>query len=143
MLSKKRQNFYPQSRSPSIFGEVILGHLDMDDKQFHDWAVRKLAEDMKVEELEEFLTKCPSNELKHIFVVLNQKIIPALHLEGIPITKEECFKLFRLWFVRMTIATQNATPKDNTRQGNTTMILVASYAKIKVVSYRQIAGYVL
>ena len=102
-----------------------MGSLDLNDKEFHEWAVKKLAEDTRLEELEEFCTKYPPNELKHIFTVLDAKVIPILHSEGIPITQTECFKLFRAWFVRVAIATQNATPKDNTREGNTTNFFVA------------------
>lgn len=103
---------------------MYMGHLDLNDKEFHNWAVKKLAEETRLEELEEFCTKYPPNELKHIFSVLDAKVIPILHSEGIPMTKAECFKLFRVWFVKLAIATQNATPRDNTRQGNTTKIVV-------------------
>jgi hypothetical protein len=103
-----------------------MAHFDLDDKAFYDWAVRKIAKDTKIEEMEEFCTKYPPNELSHIFSVLEQRVIPILHSEGIPITKEQCFKLFRGWFVRMAIATQESTPKDNT-QGFDRANLVVKY----------------
>lgn len=125
MLTKKLRNPLPESHH--ISRELYMGHLDLNDKAFHEWAVKKLVEETRIEELEDFCTRYPPDELKHIFSVLDAKVIPLLHSEGIPITKPQCFKLFQIWFIRMTIATQNATPEDNTQQGNTTSFWVGHW----------------
>jgi hypothetical protein len=83
---------------------------NLSEKEFYDWAVRKIAEDTRLEELEDFIEKFPSEELKHIYTVLDEHVMPALTANGVPISKEECHKLFRSWFVR----TNSQTP---TREG--------------------------
>jgi len=84
-----------------------MNHWKLDDRQFHDWAVRKLADDIIREQLEIFCEKAPSEELKHLYKVLSENIIPILHSEGIPIKEDEVFKLFRSWFIDRLVASDD------------------------------------
>ena len=77
-----------------------MGHWDLPEKDFHDWAVKAVADIVMQEDKENFVDRFPPEELNHIYAILDEKVIPLLHAEGIPITKEEVFKMFRSWFIK-------------------------------------------
>ena len=77
-----------------------MKHLDLDSKAFYDWAVKKLADETRLEELQDFAERFPSDELKHIYGALDAEVIPVLARTGIPITREELRVMFLAWFVR-------------------------------------------
>ena len=76
-----------------------MASIDLNDKEFHAWAVKKLAYEVRLEELESFCKKMPPEELKHLYKVIEERLIPILHSEGIPIQKEQAFRIFRIWFL--------------------------------------------
>ena len=73
---------------------------NLNDKEFHEWAVKRLADQAVLDQLEAFSEKAPPEELIKIYSVLDKRVIPILWANHIPIEKEEVFRMFRAWFVR-------------------------------------------
>src|SRR5438132_1411006 len=77
-----------------------MTHWELDDHKFYQWAVRKIAEETRIEELEEFTEANPPEKLIRIYKVLDEQVMPVLTRNGIPISREEIHKMFRSWFVK-------------------------------------------
>jgi len=89
-----------------------MNPFDLSDKDAYDWAVKKVASDLLFEQKEEYARQFPSDELKHIYATLDEKIIIVLATNGIPITREELHKMFPSWFVK------RSSPKWNGDSNN-------------------------
>ena len=96
----------------------MMSHWNLNDKDFHDWAVKEVAKLVMFEQLEDFCEKAPPEELKQINKVLENQIIPILWSEAIPISKVDLFAMFRSWFVRNLSTNQTATTKKNNHESN-------------------------
>jgi hypothetical protein len=83
-----------------------LIHWNLDRNKFNDWAISKIMQIVVCENIEEFCEKSPPKELLHIYNVINNKIIPLLHSEGIPVTADECRKIFKQWFIEQRLPTK-------------------------------------
>jgi len=73
---------------------------DKNDKGLYEWAVQRLAREELLAQKEEFAAKFPSDELKHIYAVLDEQVVPLLATNGIPMTREEAHDVFLSWFVK-------------------------------------------
>jgi len=74
--------------------------MDPDSPEFKEWAAKKLAEILSLEEKEKLAEESPPEELKEIFRVVDYEVAPILDASGVPITREELAKMFAEWFVR-------------------------------------------
>jgi len=86
--------------------------MDTDSPEFKEWAAKKMAEILSLEEKERLAEESPPEELKEILRVLDYEVSPILDAFGVPVTREELAKMFAEWFVRR----EAAPPQDV--QGN-------------------------
>jgi hypothetical protein len=78
-----------------------------DDKEAYDWAVKAIAQELITIEKEDFVRKFAPDELKRIYSVIEESVMPALISRGIPISRSELREMFLSWFVR-----KDLTPKE-------------------------------
>jgi plastocyanin len=82
--------------------------MDSDSPEPREWASKKLAEILALEEKERLVEESPPEELKDIYRVLEYEVAPILDASGVPVTREELAKMFAEWFVR-----RNAAPEPD------------------------------
>ena len=78
----------------------MSGSVDPESPEFKEWAARRLAEALSLEEEGKRAQEAPPEELKEIFRVLDYDVAPILDASGVAITREELEKMFAEWFVR-------------------------------------------
>ena len=78
--------------------------MDTDSPEFKEWAAKKMAEILSLEEKERLAEESPPEELKEIFRVLDYEVSPILDASGVPVTREELGKMFAEWYVRREAA---------------------------------------
>jgi len=74
--------------------------MDTDSPEFKEWAAKKMAEILSLEEKGRLAAESPPEELKEIFRVLDYEVAPILDASGVPVEREELEKMFAEWFVR-------------------------------------------
>ena len=84
--------------------------MDSDTPEFKEWAAKKVAEILSLDEQEKLAEESPPEELKEIFRIIDHDILPVLDASGVEITREELTKMFAEWFVRRTSATRQQEP---------------------------------
>jgi predicted DNA-binding transcriptional regulator YafY len=94
-----------------------LIHWNLDRNKFNNWAIDKITDIVISEQIEAFCEKSPPQELLHLYEVVDEKVIPLLQLEGIPITKLEIRKIFRQWFIEQRLPTKLKQPDKTTEDG--------------------------
>lgn len=82
--------------------------MDTDSPEFKEWAAKRMAEILSLEEKERLAEESPPEELKEIFRVLDYEVSPILDASGVPVTREELAKMFAVWYVRR----EAAPPQD-------------------------------
>jgi plastocyanin len=80
--------------------------MDSDTPEFKEWAAKKIAEILSLEEQERLAEESPPEELKEIFRVIDYDVLPILDASGVEITRDELTKMFAEWFVRRGNSTQ-------------------------------------
>ncbi len=83
---------------------------DGDDKEAYDWAVKAIAQELILQEKEDFARKFPSDELKQTYAVIDAEILPSLLAKGIPISMGELREMFLSWFVRRDLPPEKRDP---------------------------------
>ena len=78
--------------------------MDTDSPEFKEWAAKKMAEILSLEQKERLAEESPPEELKEILRVLDYEVSPILDASGVPVTREELAKMFTEWFVRREAA---------------------------------------
>jgi hypothetical protein len=78
--------------------------LESDTPEFKEWAAKKLAEVLSLEEKEKLAEESPPEELKEIFRLIDYDVLPILDASGVAITREELTRMFAEWFVRREAA---------------------------------------
>jgi|GEM_PF-6887928 len=74
--------------------------MNPDDPDFEDWAAKRIAEILLYEDREAYAERYPSEELNHVFKVLDERIAPELAANGVPISRDDLHTIFLYWFVR-------------------------------------------
>jgi len=74
--------------------------MDPETPEFREWAAKKIAEILSLEEQERLAEESPPEELKEIFHVIDYDVLPILDASGVAITREELTRMFAEWFVR-------------------------------------------
>jgi hypothetical protein len=90
----------------------------LDEKSFDRWAVQKIASDILIEQKEEFAERFPPEELRQVYGVLDREVMHILAANGIPISREDLFKMFRSWFVRTASPKRNGFGNNPTTEQN-------------------------
>ena len=95
---------------------------ELGEKELYEWVLAKIAKDELFEQKEQFAKEHPSQELAHIYKILDEKVIPMLHSEGIPITLEEAKESFANWYVKR-LSPETKRTSDSPEDDNRTDIL--------------------
>jgi plastocyanin len=74
--------------------------MDTDSPEFKEWAAKKMAEILSLEEKQRLAEESPPEQLREIFRVLDYEVAPILDASGVPIGREELERMFAEWFVR-------------------------------------------
>ena len=74
--------------------------MDADSPEFKEWAAKKMAEVLSLEEKQRLAEESPPEELREIFRVLDYEVAPILDASGVPVGREELEKMFAEWYVR-------------------------------------------
>jgi peptide-methionine (R)-S-oxide reductase len=94
-----------------------------DDKEVYDWAVKAIAQELILQDKENFAQRFPPDELKQTYAVIDSEILPILMVKGIPISREELREMFLSWFVRKDLPPERRdpfrTPRDAGQSGKT------------------------
>jgi len=77
----------------------VSGSVDPENPDSKEWAARRLAEALSLEEEGKRAQEAPPDELKEIFRVLDYDVAPILDASGVTITREELEKMFAEWYV--------------------------------------------
>ncbi len=75
-----------------------------DNPEYKEWAARKIAEVLSLEEKERAVAASPPEELREISDVVDREVMPIMESFGIPITREELSNMFVEWFVKRSSA---------------------------------------
>lgn len=89
--------------------------MDSDSPEFKEWAAKKIADILSLEEQERLAEESPPEQLKEIFRVIDYDVLPILDASGVAITREELTKMFAEWYVRRGSATREETKSVETR----------------------------
>src|SRR5271169_1182907 len=84
--------------------------MDTESPEFKEWAAKKMAEILSLEEKERLAQESPPEELKEIFRVLDHEVSPILDASGVPVTREELGKMFAEWYVRRAASPPQDAP---------------------------------
>lgn len=74
--------------------------MDTESPEYKEWAAKKVAEVLSLEEKERVAEESPPEELKEIFRVLDYEVSPILDASGVRVTREELERMFAQWYVR-------------------------------------------
>jgi len=78
--------------------------MDSNSPEFKEWAAKRMAEILALEEKERLVEESPPEELKEIYRVLDYEVAPILDASGVRVTREELAKMFAEWFVSKKVA---------------------------------------
>jgi plastocyanin len=93
--------------------------VDWDDPEYREWAAKKIAEILALEEKERAAAESPSEELREISEVIDYEVMPIMETFGVPITRDELSKMFVEWFVRRSpVPAQEAQGSQRPNDGD-------------------------